>query len=458
VNPIPWLSLYPLECVAVAGAAALVVARWLPARTRRPVAIGAAAVSVVSAVALLVVGVRWQLAPVLAGMVLAIAALATTIVPRQTPRPAPKWLTVLGTVVLAGLVVTGPLAAWGFPVPELPNPTGKHPVGTAVLQWTDKERAETATADPDDRRVVVAQFWYPAASAAGEHAPYFGRTPAEADLVAHAQAEYVGIPGFLLDGLARARTASVLDAKPASGRFPVVLFSPGLGGVRGQNTVWAQELASHGYVVVALDHPYDSAAVVLENGTVVRTRITTSGTTTAGWTAVRAQDLSFVHAQLDHTRFAGMLDLDRVAVTGHSVGGGAALMAARQDHRFAAVIDLDGFPYDPEPQPFPQQALVLNHPLVLGESPNFLPTADHVLALSESGGYRVEVPGSAHLTFTDAPIWLPPVPTVVGTLGRDGGPALTSAVTLAFLDHALNGKPMDLSRFGLLRYAQPGIG
>ena len=46
----------------------------------------------------------------------------------------------------------------------------------------------------------------------------------------------------------------------------MVLFSPGLAGVRSQNTAWAQELASHGYVVVALDHPYDSAAVVLADG------------------------------------------------------------------------------------------------------------------------------------------------------------------------------------------------
>jgi dienelactone hydrolase len=421
------------------------------------VAIGAAAVSVVSAVTLLVVGVRWQLVPVLAGMVLALATLATTIVPRRTPRRAPTWLAVLGTVALAGLIAIGPLAAWAFPVPDLPDPTGRHPIGTALLQWTDTGRPETATADPDDRRVVVAQFWYPAASAAGEHAPYFGRTPAEAEVVAHAQAEYVGIPGFLLDGLARARTAAVLGAKQAGGRFPVVLFSPGLGGVRGQNTVWAEELASRGYVVVALDHPYDSAAVVLEDGTVVRTRVT-ADSDPVDWTTVRAQDLSFVRAQLERTRFAGMLDLDRVAVTGHSVGGGAALMAARQDHRFAAVIDLDGFPYDPDPQPFPQPALVLNHPLLPDESPDFLPKADRVLGLSEAGGYRVEVPGTAHLTFTDAPLWLPPVPSVVGTLGRDEGPALTSEVTVAFLDHALNGKPLDLSRFGSLRYAQPGIG
>lgn len=457
MNPIPLLSLYPLECVAIVGTTALATVRWLPERWRRPVATGAAVVSVGSGVALLVDGVRWQLLPVLVAMALVLAAVATTIVPslaRSTQR-VPTWLAMSGTVFLACLLATGALTAWALPVPNLPAPTGRYPVGTTVLQWTDTERAETATADAEDRRVVVAQFWYPAASAAGEHAPYFGRTHAEAEVVADAQAEYVGVPGFVLDSLALAETASVLDARPAAGHFPVVLFSPGLGGVRSQNTVWAQELASRGHVVVALDHPYDSAAVVLEDGTVIRTQVTGN---VAGWVAVRAQDLSFVRAQLDRTRFADVLDLDRIAVTGHSAGGAAALMAARQDHRFAAVIDLDGYPYDPAPAPFPQPALVLNHPLLPGESPEYLAEVDDVLSLSQADSYRVEVPGTVHLTFTDAPLWLPPMPSVVGLLGRAEGPALTADVTAEFLDHALNGKPMDLSRYGSVRYAQPGIG
>lgn len=451
------LSLHPLECVAIVGAATLATARWLPERRRRPVATGAAVVSVGAGVALLVTGVRWQMLPVLVAILLALAALATTIVPAlaRTTQRVPTWLAMSGTVFLACLIAAGSLTAWATPVPNFPTPTGRYAVGTSVLQWTDTKREETATADHADQRVVVAQFWYPAASAAGEHAPYFGRTHAEAEVVAHAQAEYVGVPGFVLDGLTKATTASVLDGKPAAGHFPVVLFSPGLGGVRGQNTMWAQELASRGYVVVALDHPYDSAAVVLEDGTVIRTQVTGN---VAGWVAVRAQDLSFVRAQLDSTRFAGMLDLDRIAVTGHSAGGAAALMAARQDHRFAAVIDLDGYPYDPEPASYPQPALVLNHPLLPSESPDYLTRTDDVLGLSEADSYRVEVPGTGHLTFTDAPLWLPPMPAAVGLLGRDEGPALTTEVTAEFLDHALNGKPMDLSRYGSVRYAQPGIG
>jgi dienelactone hydrolase len=448
VNPISWLSLYPVECVAVLAALVMALARWLPERFRRRAAIGATAVAGVSVVGLLILGLRWQLVPVLAAILLALPAVIPVIA-RRRPR-VPRWLAVTATVLLVGLVTTGPLAAWALPVPDFPTPP--NPVGTAVLQWTDN-RPETATADPNDRRIVVAQVWYPAATRDGEHAPYFGRTPEEATTVAEGLASYVGLPGFTLDSLALARTAAIRDAAPAGGRFPVILFSSGLGGVRGQNTVWAEELASRGYVVAALDHPYDSAAVVLDDGTVIRTRVTATGDDATdrrravGWATTRAQDLSFAMTQLGKSRFAGHLDLGRVAVTGHSLGGGAALMAARLDHRFGAVIDLDGFPYDPAPARFPQPALVVNHPIQPGESPDFLPTADRVLALASSG-VRLEVPGSAHFTFTDAPLWLPPVPSVVGTQGRDQAPALTVAITVAFLDHVFAGKPANLSRFG----------
>ena len=94
---------------------------------------------------------------------------------------------------------------------------------------------------------------------------------------------------------------------------------------------------------------------------------------------------------------------------------------------------------DRAPQAFPQPALVVNHPLRAHESPNFLPTADRVLDLA-SAGYRLEVPGTEHLTFTDAPLWLPPVPSVVGTLGPYEGPTLTAEVTALFLDHKMLGK------------------
>ncbi|MCK8677701.1 dienelactone hydrolase family protein [Streptomyces lichenis] len=456
----------PLEVVAVLGAVALVVARWLPPAVRPRVALAAGAVLVVSVIALMVaVGIRWQLLPVLVGAALASPfALAPLLRRHRTGRPAWRarwWLALPGSVLCVGLIASGPVAAWAFPVPEFPEPSGRFAVGTRVVQWTDPGRAESFTADPDDRRTVVVQLWYPARqSPAGTgRAPYLGRTEQEARTVSDALAGGVGLPGFLVDGVTEARTHAVVDAPVAEGggRFPVVLFSPGSNGVRTQNTAWAEELASHGYVVVALDHPYDSAAVVLADGRTIRARTTSSGSRekdaklAVGWTAVRAADLRFVLTRLERPGrettgpLTGRLDTGRVAVTGHSMGGAAALQAARQDRRFDAVIDLDGFPHGPASPSLHQPVLALTQALTPATDPQYPPRLTEALERSTAPSYRLTVPGAAHLTFMDGPLYLPPVPSIVGSVGRTESPRMVAATTLAFLDSTLRQKAGDLA-------------
>ena len=46
-------------------------------------------------------------------------------------------------------------------VPALPAPSGPHSVGSVVFRWTDNQRSETFTADPSDRRQVIAQALVP---------------------------------------------------------------------------------------------------------------------------------------------------------------------------------------------------------------------------------------------------------------------------------------------------------
>ncbi|MER6159543.1 hypothetical protein ABT147_29005 [Streptomyces sp. NPDC001868] len=470
----------PLEILALLGAVALVVARWLPAAVRPRVTIAAGAVFVLSAIALSVVGIRWQMLPVLAGAAFALPFALSPLLRRRTGRPTRRarwWLALPGSAACVGLIATGPAAAWAFPVPVFTEPSGDFAVGTRVLQWTDPNRPETATADPDDRRTVVVQLWYPArkSPAGARRAQYLGRTEHEARTVSQALARYTGLPGFLVDGVPRAHSHAVFDAPVArdGGRFPVVLFSPGLGGVRTQNTAWAEELAGDGYVVAALDHPYDSAAVVLTDGRTINTKIASTGDDdedderAAETTGVRAADLSFVLTQLGHLDrgeiagpLTGRLDTGRVAVTGHSLGGGAALQAARQDRRFDAVIDLDGYPRDPDPRPYHQPALALTQAITPDTDPRYMPRLTKVLKLSTATSYRLTVPGAAHLTFTDAPLYLPPVPSLVGSLGRTESPRVTAAATLAFLDATLRHKPGDLadalSTHGNLSVYQPG--
>jgi predicted dienelactone hydrolase len=469
-----------LEIAVVVGAVAVVLARWAPARFRRPVTIAAVALLVLAGVALAVTGLRWQLVPVLVGAVIALP-FALGWLRRSGTRRVRWWWAAPGTVVCLALVALGPLAAWGFPVPVLPRPTGAYAVGTSVLQWTDADRPEPATADPADHRQVVAQLWYPARAVApdAERAQYLGRTEDEARTVSRAFAETFGLPAFLVDGVAHARSNAVPDAAPADGRFPVVLFSPGSNGVRGQDTAWAEELASRGYLVAGLDHLYDSPAVVLDDGTVVPGRVSAAYAAaydsddpaapervTAELTELRAGDLSSALTQLGRLDrgevpgpLAGRIDVGHAAVTGHSFGGATAVRTLAEDPRFAAAVDLDGGLNDPPTSPFDRPVLAVTSDAYHDEAgnPGYATGLDHVLDLARTG-YRLTVPGSGHLDFTDLPLWLPPIPGFLGWTARSTSQATTAGVTTAFLDHVLRGVPgdpaADLARYGELAVHQ----
>lgn len=470
------------EFLAVLGAVVLVTARWLPPAVRPRATVAAAAVVAAAALVLAVAGLRWQLLPVLAGAALALPFALAPVLRRRPDRPARRarwWPALPGSAACLGLIAAGPVAAWAFPVPEFPEPSGPFAVGTRVVQWTDPGRPETFTADPDDRRTVVVQLWYPArrAPAGAPRARYLGRTEQEARTVSDALADAAGLPGFLVDGVPRARSRAVVDAPPADGgeRFPVVLFSPGSGGVRTQNTAWAEELASHGYLVAALDHPYDSAVVVLDDGRTIRSATASTGDRdaderlAADWTALRAADLRFVLTRLEDAGragstdpLAGRLDTGRAAAAGHSMGGAAALQAARQDPRFAAVVDLDGYPHGPLSPALARPVLALTQAVTASTDPRYLPRLAEALAAGTAPGYRLTVPGAAHLSFMDGPLYLPPVPSLVGSLGRAASVRVTAGATLAFLNAVLRPAPTDpagaLAAYGELTVHRPDGG
>ncbi|MFD6096923.1 alpha/beta hydrolase family protein [Nocardiopsis flavescens] len=448
------------EALLLGAIGFLLLTLCLPVRVGRPAVVSAMFVVVGCAASGALTDPRWQWLPLAGGALIALALGALRL---RTPRPDRRrglratgfTLTLLACLGTAGL---GGLGAWAIPVPVFPEPSGPHPVGAVTVQWEDPDREETWTEDPSDHRVVVARVWYPAApDTAGEPALYLGRDPAEADAVARGLAAGFGVPEVVLTDAAAADARAVPDARPAPGPHPVVLFSPGLGGVRTQNTVWAEGLASHGYVVAALDHPYDSAVVVLDDGTEVHGALEATGDPVEDdllareWADIRAADLDLALVRLleeDRGPLAGLADPDRVAVAGHSLGGAAALLAAVGDPRYHAVVDLDGLPRLPEDALLPQPVLALVADAGTGSTEGdtrYALALDAAFAASSEPGFAVTVPGTAHLGFSDSPFLLPPFPSLVGSLGREETARITEAACLVFLDASLNGSGTDVA-------------
>ena len=124
-----------------------------------------------------------------------------------------------------------------------------------------------------------------------------------------------------------------------SPRHPVVLFCPSWTGRKNQNTVQAEELASHGFVVVGIDHPYATALTVFPDGRAIAGALggfldcSTDESLAASLRVadeqlrLRLADARFVLDELERLDrddpgglFTGRLDLGRVGIFGHSFG------------------------------------------------------------------------------------------------------------------------------------------
>ena len=257
---------------------------------------------------------------------------------------------------VAGGLLAGAAGAAG---PALPPPPGGTPLGTVGEVWVDRERPETLTGDPDDRRELRVRIWYPSTGrASGGQAP-----PApyvlELDRLA---------PHFGADRTARYRsvaTSARLGELPdlEGGPYPVVLFSHGKGMVGAFYSALLERLAAGGRAVVAIDHPFGAEAVAVEGGRVIpfdprwdemeppEVPIEEVFRFTEERSELWAADVRFVLDRLGELAapgsgwiLEGALDLRRVAAVGHSLGGKAAALSCRREPRLAACVDLDGWP------------------------------------------------------------------------------------------------------------------
>ena len=217
-----------------------------------------------------VLAYRWQAGvAVVAAVGFLLALLGERFFPDAIGKPASYWL---GGVLLTGLAAAAMLAFYWFPIVHLPEPTGPHKVGVRDFEVTDETRRGLYAFAPDESRRLSVRVWYPVDDTGG-HAPIPYFSALEARTTASALGSVTPLGRHFFPYLRYSTTNSHRDA-PLPSRFdglPVVVFSPGYRGFKGQNTILMEHLASHGYIAFALQHTYDSATTVFPNGDIAPT-------------------------------------------------------------------------------------------------------------------------------------------------------------------------------------------
>ncbi len=385
-------------------------------------------------------------------------------------------LTILRTSGYIGVILLI-LVAWvlpsALPVFSLPEPRGPYTVGTEeIYLQTDKD--ETITQEPDDKRELVYKIWYPSDA---DVADLQGENYVDNASRAGFATKY-GLPPSAMNYLDHVKTYVYRGLPVAEGSYPVLIFSHGYGSKATGYYALLTELASQGYVIINMNHTYESLGVTFPDGRmkyfdyefqneiasgsmevvkpivdvfktdldyeqrhpVVREVVKEyfEGRIQDRW----AEDILFTIDQLGKWNSEGLLKnklaLDKVGVIGHSVGGGAAGNAAIQDSRIRAAVNLDGIqwgkmidttyqiPYLYVSADWPAEHEDINSHVYINKSTDYF--------------YESKLLNSGHPNFMDIPFQIP-VPALAGTGEIDAyeGMEIVSRLVTSFFDRHLKG-------------------
>jgi predicted dienelactone hydrolase len=441
---------------ALAIPAVFALLGWMPRRTGLVFATLSCGILLLSGALL---GMYWQMIPLYLGVLLSLFAL------RRIAQQRRNRLDVLAATAVTGLLVLTAAFTFVLPMFSLPQPTGPYATGTRVEHLVDPVRMETHIAGSSQPREIMVQVWYPAAPNHQSLASYRRRR------------ETTRLSSYM----AVLKTHSYRDAAVATSGapFPVLLFNPAWAGHRTQNTYQMEDLASHGFIVVGVDHTYNSGPVAFPDGRVIGPTDTHDiadfqKTTVAQQYAFGGREVdieaaddvlalnTMSSANLDpRSPWFHRVDANDAGAFGHSFGGAVATEVCYQDPRIKAALNEDGWmfgqvathgldkPYMVMNDDVPAiTAAQLNSRDVQTRRESKLTNIDvdnlnHTMGAF--GGYMLTILGTRHFDFTDKSLYSPLRRlTESGTISPQRAHKITEAYTLQFFAHTLQGKPAPL--------------
>lgn len=225
--------------------------------------------------------------------------------------------------------------------------TGKHPVGVRSFYVEDASRNENDLGhDVNSPRRLELNVHYPALQ------------NKEPSYRVDANVEEIAFPNPLKkEKFNNLWTRSQPGLEPSfDEQFPVVIFSHGWGQNHSEYQHIVEELASQGYCVITINHPFSNFVTSYMGHSQDLSQQDKFGTLgeihqnqkIAEEVLINAKDIDFILHQIktgqieDFASLSKIMDFDAIGVVGHSMGGAAALQACRDTPAIKAGINIDG--------------------------------------------------------------------------------------------------------------------
>ena len=356
---------------------------------------------------------------------------------------------------------------------SLPSPsaTGQYKVGTSTFSLTDESRFELLGDNPGStKRRVFARLYYPVLPEDAKAAP---RAVIMSATKLKALAKMYHFPAGKAEP---SESDRYIDAKPADGKFPLVIFSHGSGSYAESNDLMCADLASHGYNILTVGHAYESVANEYDDGTVefaekglatkvykpyvsacfaligiMRDKKSNDRELYEKFKAFRDKYCSFLLVRLEErakdiklvteeaiTRFGDRIDTSSgIGIMGHSLGGATAYYMCQTDDRFTAGINIDGMLFGD------YEGLTMHKPFYQISCEDAVNTETKVALDTDAPVYWTVFNGMKHQGFSDLKFFAP-VKMLTGKMPADYMHDNLCKIQNTFFDKYLKGSDTDV--------------
>lgn len=352
----------------------------------------------------------------------------------------------------------------------IPNSVSEYAVGVKRFQLEDPVRKDLL--NPDESHHLPVTVYYPTVEKSSVQRNYIEDQRVLSTMI---DEHYSYLEDSTLIKMAKVKVNSTLNAAIIPDeKFPLLLFSHGLGMSTIHYTLLLEKLAAKGFIVVAADHPY-GGFTLFSNG-----KLSTSRQNPAMAEGKKEDLLQMIDSwSADHrfilenlfrrttdigAVFSRQINWTSIAVIGHSLGGNAAINTCLKNHKIKIAINLDGGTFNEEKEIKPLDKTVLtlrsqpdytDEELVQkGRNPAEWKTMGieidrtflHDMAKVKTA-YEIKITGAGHLSFSDAPFVSPQMVSKFGgkIIDAEKGFALITSAILGFLQTEFTGAKFNLT-------------